>query len=203
MCGRNANDWLDSRMERRTDAEEHESKPAQKRRIISREWGREVIHLLAAAEISKACESHHFAEEVLHRGLVHPHMPIPACCATLRDRRKESAVANVVLEERGKTMCNIEGLASFPWDQEPLAVEIALMGFQIGLFQNYHGQTSRRVHHKDDVAYRHNRKGRVQVLAKEKAKHRLISLSSECPLDNTFKHPWGLVPRSSEMGTGG
>ena len=188
MCGRNANDWLDSRMERRTDAEEHESKPAQKRRIISREWGREVINLLAAAEISKACESHHFAQEVVHRGLVHPHMPIPACCATLRDRRKESAVANVVLEERGKTMCNIEGLASFPWDQEPLAVEIALMGFQIGLFQNYHGQTSRRVHHKDDVAYRHNRKGRVQVLAKEKAKHRLISLSSECPLDNTFKH---------------
>ena len=40
MCGRNANDWLDSRMERRTDAEEHESKPAQKRRIISREWGK-------------------------------------------------------------------------------------------------------------------------------------------------------------------
>ena len=129
-------------------------------------------------------------------------MPIPACCATLRDRQKESAVAKTVLEERGQTMYNIEGLASFLWDQEPLAVEIILMGFQIGLFQNYYGQTSQRVYHRDNVAYRHNRKGRVQVLAKGIAKHRLIFLSSECPLDNIFKYPWGLVPRSSDPADG-
>lgn len=166
------------------------------RTIISDFYGQQVLHMMTASEVSTAYRDEYFAEELVHRGLVHPDFPIPQCCAKHRDLEAERKVWKRVALQRPKSVYNIPKLLHFLRGQEPLAVEIAILAFQQGVHQSYYGQSHVPILCKDNKEFRRNRQARVHVLAKEFKAKRFIVFGPERPMPNLMKYPWGVVPKA-------
>ena len=164
--------------------------------ITSNFYGKTVYHRMTASEVSRAYRTEYWPEEVVYRGLLHPDMPVPACCARLRDFDREEQVWKQVVARRGPCVYNIQPLLRFLVNQEPLAVEVAILSFQTGVHQCYFGQSHRSVLCKDNKLYRANRAARISVLAKEIAADRFVLFGPRRPMPNIMKFPWGVVPKA-------